>query len=229
MSASSATPARALFAASESTLSVDEAVELVTIIFQNHSQPKIKPMESFQHFARTLSDRIYVETHNVWSQRMKEAVGVMEFTIPIVRQDFNDDLRLKAFTTILALSFALSKSSTLDLFRRKSEEIVNSNRSPFTLSAVGKTMLGTYMSALMMFWLCYDQLDIEDETRSLIKAFFSSASERFLLTDKPSFLWMTQVIVAKFDKKIRTILADRGIVVAEDNEDGETTLKILSD
>jgi len=221
--------ARALFRAMDSTLSLDDAVELLTVMFENHSQVRVKPIESFQLFTQLISEGINSNSNSEWVSKMKEATSAIELIVPIVKQDFNDDLRLKAFTSILALSFAVNSNATLDYFRRNSLEIIESNRTPFVLTASGKAIAGTFLTAVMLFWIAYDQLDILDESREAVRSQLNSASETLLAMDKPTLLWMKMVTEVKFDKRFKTVLLSDGIVTTEELPNGETRLKILRD
>jgi len=229
MSQSSAASDRAFFRSMESSLSLDDAVELMTIMFTNHSQIRVKPLESFQLFTQLISEGINASSNSEWVSSMKEAVSAIELIIPIVKQDLNDDLRIKAFTSILALSFAIKSSATLDFFRRRSVELMESSRTPYVLTTVGKAMAGAFLSAVMLFWISYDQLDILDDTRTAVRSQLNTASETLVAMDKPTLLWMKKVTEVKFDPKFKTVILADGIIITEKLDDGVTRLQILQD
>jgi len=224
MSANSEITPSAFFLARESTLSVNDAVELVALMHKNHSQPKISPIDSFYKFVSGISDFINDRITTAWSERMEGAKSALALVIPIIKQEFNDEMRLRAFTALLATTFATSKSNTLDYFRKHSLEIMNSNRSPFVLSETGKTIASHFLSAVMMFWISYDQMDIEYETRSIAREALNTVSTEFATNDSLFLTWMKEVTAAKFNANISTIMTEGALAKIEIVDGVETVV-----
>lgn len=217
-----------LFPSIPSSLSVEDSIELIEIIKESSSQTDVKIVEDFVEFVSMIANE--VKDEGVWGNRMKEAHDAMAMVIPIVSQSFSDKMRISAFTTMTALSFATSQSSTLNHFRTNSEEIVNDLRFPFVLNNFARTMLGIFTSSIMLFWLSYDQLDAVQETRDKTRKAFEQASLFLSLSNVRCLLWMKEVTRIKFDKDIRLELTSEGVEVINKipNADGYVVSELKS-
>lgn len=220
---------RALFPASESTLSISDSIELIQIMLDNHSQVTDLALVGFFSFAKELNEEINDKSESPWTKKMDEAVSMLVVVEAIIKQEMNDERRMRYFTTMLALSYVITKSSSLDHFRRNSKEIVCSSSVPFVLTEKEASILTIFTSAIFLFWLSYDQLDIEDTSGSLIKSILERAALSMNEKHELAFCWMTLVTRLKFDKSYKTeLMADKLTAIKTLDDDSISTEEISS-
>jgi hypothetical protein len=213
MASSSFISGRALFPAVDSTLSISEINDLVDIMYKNHSQPSVYAVSAFLKIAKNIESRMRAKVSNEWMSRMGEAISALELVTVVVEQSMNDILRSRAFTAIVALSISTSKSSTLDVFRRKCEEIIDFHESPFTLNDTQKSIIKVYLSSSMMFWLAYDQIDVSEDTRNEGRSALEMATLDMMTTDSRFVKWLAKLSECKFDSNVRTAILSNGVCV----------------
>jgi len=211
MSSSFISNIRSQFPTVRSSLSVSDAVELISIMHDNHSQTDIKVLTDFAIFVEDMSSMI--EGNDPWEFKMRESSSALALVTNIVKQDYNDDMRVSAFTSVLALSLAINNASTLEYFLMNSREITDHVSLPFVLNDVSKSLMRCYMSGVMTFWLSYDQLDIIKGPNSPVLTALNNASFKLSLVNMPLLMWIREVIIIKFEKEKKTKIVGNGVTV----------------
>lgn len=200
----------------QSTLSISDGNNMLAHMFSKHSQNKLFPLVDFLSFFTMFVESLKTDLDGQWLEEMDKAVSAIQLLTPIVSQTMNDELRLRAFTSILALANAVDKTPSLDFFRTNAIALIEAGDSPFVLTKNQKTIAAIYMQSVFMFWLCFDQMQISAETKPVINQKLETALAAFANDHEVTCKWFKSLMISKFNPRVRTVMTDDDLVEVED-------------
>jgi hypothetical protein len=190
----------------ESTLSMTEAAELLYLPYSNFGHDDERLLTGFVKFVSAVRSNLSLDTDNPYVQLMDSAESALGVIISIHNGTPFADMALRAFSGIVALSLMVDSAPTLNLFRLRFREIVNNPKCPFIANTVDSALIGVFMSSCFAFWLAYDQLDTNLESRQPTRSALRHATSTTLVTDTPFACWFKVVTENKFNANVSTIL-----------------------
>jgi len=148
----------AIFPAVESSLSVDEILTLFEETKNKHAQVQPAVVLSYVSLLEHINEAIVVDRRMEWLVIMDNAVRTLEVVkAALLDSELPEDV-VKCLTTSIALSLLIKRAETNDVIRRKSEEILNSDRFPFDIPRGLKAFVGLFIASINLFWVALEQI-----------------------------------------------------------------------
>jgi hypothetical protein len=194
----------AILPVNESSLSVKDANEMIADMLHRHAQSKRFLITAFSEFAQELNAEIKATLSSPWVDLMEHAASAIKLVTSVLEITTNPESLTRATTALLALSFVVQKTPTLNFFRKNARQIVESNESPMILSESSKSYVTVFLDGIFALWLSYDQLDASDETRVRARSAMNKTMESQLVKNKVATTWMGVVMQRGFESAVST-------------------------
>jgi len=212
----------------ESSLNIDEALDLLRHFAMNHGQSSLDLVEFISVVASDLTRRVSLEPtlDNDWKLRMESSASTLALLETIIVQSNPPSMVIRALITFIALSYAIERTPTYEYFYRMSQSLLDSRVTPFVLSEHYKRVVGLFASNLFLFWLSYDQLESRPESRLIMKSLLAEATLAQVGVRTLQVTWMKTIMQHKYDPLIYTeYFSDRLMVKRLDpSSDGTTEI-----
>jgi hypothetical protein len=190
----------------ESTLSMTEAADLLHLPYSNFGHDDERLLTGFLNFVKAVRSNLNIDPENPYVKLMDAADSALDVISAIHAGTPFTGFTLRAFSGVIALSLMVDNAATLNLFRLKFKDVISNPRCPFIASDVDSALIGVFMSACFSFWLSYDQLDTNQESRMATRSSLRHATSCALITDTPFACWFKVVTENKFDADVSTIM-----------------------
>jgi len=208
--------ARAMFPAVDSTLSVDELVDMFMEVKTKHAQRNHSVVNTYVDLLLLLQQNIAANYINDWVHHMDNALSSVVVLRPRLLSDESNDQVAACLTTTVALSLLVKRAETNDIIRRKSVEIVNSPRFPFVIPANLKQFVIIFVSAVNMFWVAFDQIRAVESLNMELGKMMEESIEEMLSVNKIHCIWVSNMIALDMSSRKRTLLLDECLIVTEE-------------
>lgn len=194
----------AILPVNESSLSISDANEMISDMLHRHSQTKRFLLTAFSEFAEELNSEIKVSLSSSWVDLMEHATTAIKLVTSALEVSTNPESVVRATTALLALSYVVQKTPTLNYFRMNARRIIESTESPLILNDSAKSYVTVFLDGIFALWLSYDQLDASSETRALARQAMNKTMESQLVKNKVATTWMGIVMQRGFESSVST-------------------------
>jgi hypothetical protein len=208
-------PAFALLRAMDSTLTVDEMVDMVCEAKSNHSKRSTKVIKAYSDMLIKVNEAANQTYSNEWLLHMDNAVSSIVVIKHRLISHSAPDHVVECITTLIAVSILVKRAETSDKFRRESESIIGSARFPFVIPDDLKPFVTIFFCASNMFWVAFDQIRAVEGLTTELGDKIVTAMEELVGTFKLEVIWMSSLFGMTMESKQKTTILPDSVAITD--------------